>query len=42
MHSPESDEKLPEFLKKLEENGINDVLDDANKQLDAYMAVKGE
>ncbi|MCH4193219.1 MAG: ABC transporter substrate-binding protein [Butyrivibrio sp.] len=36
------DEKLPEFLKKLEENGINDVLDDANKQLDAYMAVKGE
>ena len=38
----DSDEKLPEFLKKLEENGINDVLDDANKQLDAYMAVKGE
>ncbi|WP_026507725.1 ABC transporter substrate-binding protein [Butyrivibrio sp. MC2013] len=34
------DEKLPEFLDKLEANGINDVLDDANAQLDAFMSAK--
>lgn len=34
-------EKLPEFLKKLEENGLNEILDDANAQLDAFMAEKG-
>ena len=31
---------LPEFLQKLEDNGINTVLDDANAQLDAFMAAK--
>lgn len=35
-------EKLPEFLQKLEQAGINDVLDDANAQLDAFMKAKGE
>ena len=34
------DEKIPEFLEKLEQNGINIVLDDANAQLDAFMASK--
>lgn len=33
-------EKLPEFLKKLEENGINKVVDEANTQLDAFIAAK--
>lgn len=31
------EEKLPEFLEKLEQNGINTVLDDANAQLKAFM-----
>ena len=34
-------EKLPEFLQKLEDNGINEILDDANAQLDEFMAAKG-
>ncbi len=33
---------LPEFLEKLDAAGINDVLDDANAQLDEFMAAKGE
>lgn len=36
------DEKLPEFQKKLEENGINDIIKDANTQLDIFMAAKGK
>ena len=36
------DEKLPEFQKKLEENGINDIIKDANAQLDIFMAAKGK
>ncbi len=36
------EEKLPEFLQKLEDNGINDIIDDANAQLDTFMAAKGE
>lgn len=36
------DEKLPEFLKKLEDNGIDGIIDDANNQLDAFMAAKGQ
>lgn len=35
-------EKLPEFLEKLEQAGINEVLEDANAQLDAFMQAKGE
>ena len=35
-------EKLPEFLKKLEDNGINDIIADANSQLDAFMESKGQ
>lgn len=35
-------EKLPEFLQKLEQAGINEVLNDANAQLDAFMEAKGE
>ncbi len=35
-------EKLPEFLQKLEQAGINEVLNDANAQLDAFMKAKGE
>lgn len=35
-------EKLPEFLQKLEDNGINDIIDDANAQLEAFNAAKGE
>lgn len=35
------DEKLPEFLQKLDDAGINDILDDANAQLDEFMAAKG-
>ena len=38
--SVDPDEKLPEFQKKLEDAGINDIIDDANKQLDDYMANK--
>ncbi len=36
------DEKLPEFLDKLDAAGVNDIIDDANKQLDDFMAAKGE
>lgn len=35
------DEKLPEFLEKLQSAGIDTVLDDANAQLDEFMAAKG-
>lgn len=35
-------EKLPEFLQKLEDNGMSKVVDEANKQLDDFMAAKGE
>ncbi len=35
-------EKLPEFLEKLEQAGINDILEDANAQLNAFMEAKGE
>lgn len=38
--SVDPDEKLPEFLKKLEDNGINTVLEEANRQLDEFMAAK--
>lgn len=38
--SVDPDEKIPEFLKKLEEAGVNDIIDDANAQLDAFMAEK--
>lgn len=34
-------EKLPEFLQKLEDNGMSKVIDEANAQLTAYMAEKG-
>lgn len=33
--------KLPEFLEKLEQNGVNTVLDDANAQLKSFMESKG-
>ena len=36
------EEKLPEFLSKLEENGVNEIIDDANTQLDEFMTEKGE
>ena len=35
-------EKLPEFLQKLEDNGINDIIDDANSQLSTFMSAKGQ
>ena len=35
-------EKLPEFLQKLEDNGINDIIDDANSQLNTFMEAKGQ
>lgn len=35
-------DKLPEFLDKLEQAGINEVLSDANAQLEAFMQAKGE
>ncbi len=35
-------EKLPEFLQKLEDNGINDIIDDANSQLATFMSAKGQ
>ena len=38
--SVDPNEKIPEFLKKLEDNGINTVLDEANRQLDEFMAAK--
>lgn len=36
------DEKLPEFLEKMEQAGVNDVLSDANAQLESFMQSKGE
>ena len=36
------EEKLPEFLKKLKDNGIDGIIDDANSQLDTFMAAKGQ
>ncbi len=36
------EEKLPEFLKKLDDNGIKGIIDDANSQLDTFMAAKGQ
>lgn len=33
---------LPEFLKKLEDNGMSKVVDEANKQLEAFMVEKGK
>ncbi len=35
-------EKLPEFLEKLEQAGVNEILEDANAQLNAFMEAKGE
>ncbi len=35
-------EKLPEFLQKLKDNGIDKVVDEANKQLDDFMKAKGK
>ncbi|MDF2540718.1 MAG: extracellular solute-binding protein family 1 [Herbinix sp.] len=35
-------EKLPEFLQKLKDNGIDKVVTDANAQLEAFLAAKGE
>lgn len=34
-------DKIPEFLAKLEANGMNDVVAEANAQLDAFLASKG-
>ena len=34
--------KLPEFLKKLDDNGMQKVVDAANAQLDAFLAAKGQ
>lgn len=34
-------EKLPEFLQKLEDNGMQKVVDEANSQLDSFMEAKG-
>ena len=34
------EQKLPEFLEKLEQNGVNTVLDDANAQLESFMESK--
>lgn len=36
------DETIPEFLDKLDAAGINTVLDDANAQLQEFVAAKGE
>lgn len=38
--SVDPEKVLPEFLKKLEDNGINAVLDDANAQLEEFLAAK--
>lgn len=35
-------EKLPEFLQKLKDNGMDKVVADANKQLDSYLEAKGK
>ena len=36
------DEALPEFLQKLDDAGVNDVLDAANSQLEDFLTSKGE
>lgn len=35
-------EKLPEFIQKLKDNGIDKVVGEANTQLDAFLAAKGQ
>ncbi len=35
-------EKLPEFLKKLEDNGMEKVVNEANTQLESFMGAKGK
>jgi putative aldouronate transport system substrate-binding protein len=35
-------EKLPEFIQKLKDNGIDKVVTEANTQLDAFLAAKGK
>lgn len=35
-------EKLPEFIKKLKDNGMDKVTDEANKQLTEFLAAKGQ
>ena len=35
-------EKLPEFIQKLKDNGIDKVVADANSQLDTFLAAKGK
>jgi putative aldouronate transport system substrate-binding protein len=35
-------EKLPEFLQKLDDNGMQKVVDEANTQLQAFLAAKGQ
>lgn len=39
--SVDPDTEIPKFIEKLEAAGINDVLDDANKQLQDFLAAKG-
>lgn len=34
-------EKLPEFIKKLKENGMDKVVEEANRQLEAFLSAKG-
>ena len=36
------EEKLPEFLKKLEDNGMEKIVEEANRQLQEFLAAKGE
>lgn len=36
------EEKLPEFLEKLKESGIDTVIEDANRQLEEFLASKGK
>lgn len=35
-------EKLPEFIQKLKDNGMDNVVEEANRQLDAFLAAKGQ
>ncbi len=35
-------EKLPEFIQKLKDNGIDKVVEEANKQLDEFLAAKNK
>lgn len=35
-------EKLPEFIQKLKDNGIDKIVGEANTQLDAFLAAKGQ